>query len=60
MDKEKIGAILSLIVAVAVLVASYFQWWDIAWNGGMVTKRWIKILFAFAILLLIIALFLIL
>lgn len=49
MSNEKISSIISIVVAIIVLVASYFQWWDITYNGAMTTRRWIKILFGLLI-----------
>ncbi len=57
---ERISSIISLIVAIITLGASYFQWWNIGFNGGMETKRWVKVLLSILIILLIISLFLIL
>lgn len=57
--KEKISAIVSIIVAISVLFASYFQWWNITYNGKLITKTWVKCLFAILIVFLITALFLI-
>lgn len=56
---EKLSSILSIIVALVILCASFFQWWNITWNGGMLTKIWVKFIFVFCIILLIISLFLI-
>lgn len=49
------SALISLIVAIVVLAASYAQWWDIGFNGQMWTRRWVKRLFAAMIVLLVIA-----
>ncbi|MFA4941327.1 MAG: hypothetical protein WC582_01855 [Patescibacteria group bacterium] len=59
LDNNKISSSISLMVAIIMLVASYFQWWDITYSGGMKTKKWVKIFFAVLIILLFIALFLI-
>ncbi len=59
MTNEKISSIISLLVALFVLIASYFQWWDITYDGGMITKNWVKLLFFILIICLIIALILI-
>ena len=53
---EKVSAIISLVVAIIILSVSYFQWWDITWDGKMVFKKWLKILFAFSIILLLMSL----
>jgi hypothetical protein len=51
---------ISILVAIAVLIAGLFQWWDITYNGKMVTKLWVKILFIVLIVMLVISLALIL
>jgi len=53
---DKLSSILSLVTSIFILVASFFQWWNITYNGQMVTKKWIKFLFVTCILLLIISL----
>jgi hypothetical protein len=55
MTPEKISSLISIFVAISILIASYFQWWDITWNGGMKTRKWVKLLFVLCILLLIIS-----
>lgn len=59
MTNEKISSIISLSVAISILIASYFEWWDITWNGKMITKKWVKLFFFILIVCLIIALILI-
>lgn len=56
---DKISAIISLCVSVIILIASFFQWWDISFDGKMITKRSIKILFCICILGLILSILLI-
>ncbi len=51
---------ISILVAVAVLIAGFFQWWNITYNGKMITKLWVKILFTLLIIMLSISLVLIL
>jgi hypothetical protein len=34
MSSERWSALLSLIAAIAVVGASYFQWWDVTFDGG--------------------------
>lgn len=53
---DKLSAIISLVVAITVLMANFFQWWDIGYNGQMFTRKWVKILFVVLILCLIVAL----
>lgn len=60
MNNDKLSAIISLVVATVILAASFFQWWDITFNGAMKTKRWVKILLALLILSLLLALSLLL
>jgi hypothetical protein len=45
MDSEKISALISLASTLVILIATYFQWWDISYNGTMATKKWVKVLF---------------
>ena len=44
MTTEKLSALLSLLAALVVVVASFFQWWNITYNGQLITKRWVKVL----------------
>lgn len=55
MSHDKISALLSLGVAIVVFSASFFQWWDICYDGKMRTKLWTKILFGVCIVALIYA-----
>lgn len=59
MSNESISSIISLVVAIAILIASFFQWWDITYGGGMILKLWVKILFSTLIIGLLISLLLI-
>lgn len=45
MSDDKISALISIFVAIMVLLAGFFQWWDITYDGAMITKTWVKILF---------------
>jgi hypothetical protein len=45
MTRSDWSAITSLAVAAAVLVAGFFQWWDISFDGNMRTRTWVKVLF---------------
>jgi len=56
---EKLSSIISILVALVILFASFFQWWNITYNGGMLTRTWVKFIFAFCIAFLLISLFLI-
>ncbi len=53
MSKDTISALISIGIAIIVLLASYFQWWNLTYNGKMITKKWVKILFAVLIIALI-------
>ena len=55
MSDERKSALISIWVAISVLVAGYFQWWDINYDGGMITRSWVKLLFLADIVLLIYA-----
>jgi len=59
MSNEKISAIISLSVAIAILIANYYQWWSITYNGKMVTKNSFRIFLGLLIISLIVALVLI-
>ena len=52
MSNDKISALISIFVAIVVLLAGFFQWFDITYDGGMITKTWVKILFLILIILL--------
>ena len=43
---EKVISLISLSVALIVIIASFFQWWNITYDGNMNTKKWVKIVFA--------------
>ncbi|MBI2590968.1 MAG: hypothetical protein HYW33_03820 [Candidatus Blackburnbacteria bacterium] len=57
---DKLSSALSLLTSIIILVASFFQWWNITYNGQMMIKKWVKYFFAICILLLIISLILLL
>jgi|GEM_PF-2610841 hypothetical protein len=57
-DKEKLSSVISMVVAIVILIASFSQWWNITFNGNMITKNWVKYLFCFLILSLLISLIL--
>lgn len=54
-NPSKISAILSIIVAIIILVSNFFQWWNITYDGTMITKKWVKIVFVISIVVLIIS-----
>lgn len=51
---------ISLVVAIAVLVAAFFQWWDVSYDGDLRTRPWVKVLLGGLIALLVVALVLLL
>lgn len=55
MSDATLASAISLLVAITILCASFFQWWDITYNGEMKTRKWVKALFIVSIWLLIIA-----
>ena len=59
MSSSDLLAIFSLSVAISILLANYFQWWDITYDGQMKTRKWVKILFSICIILLFMAIILI-
>ena len=59
MTKDKISSLISLGVALTVLIASYFQWWSISYDGKMLTKLWVKILFSILIIAVLMAAYLV-
>jgi hypothetical protein len=59
LNPDKISSIISIAVAITILISSFFQWHDITFNGKMLTRKWIKLLFSLMIVFLLIALLLI-
>lgn len=55
MNTDKISALISLAVAITILIANFFQWWDITFNGHMITRKWVKFIFLISIILLLIS-----
>jgi len=58
MSTEKLSSFISIFVAIVILAASYFKWYDTAWNGAVLLRKWVKRLFAVCIVLLLIAAYL--
>lgn len=56
-SEEKLSAIMSLVVAIVILSASFFQWFHVTYNGTK-TKAWVKWLLSICVALLLCALFL--
>jgi hypothetical protein len=59
---EKWAAILSTGAALLVVLATFYQWWDITYDGGMLLRRRVRLLllgvaalFVFALYLLVVA-----
>ena len=52
---QKTSSLISLAVAIAVLASCYFQWWQVKNEGNIELRKWVKILFAFSAVVLIIA-----
>ncbi|MAG37278.1 MAG: hypothetical protein CL878_13675 [Dehalococcoidia bacterium] len=42
-DPNKASATLSALAAVMILVAGFFQWWDITYDGELRTKLWVRL-----------------
>ncbi len=60
MSKETLSSVISLIVAIIILISSFFQWKDVLpWEGKIKNKKWVQFLFILCILLLFVALILI-
>ena len=59
-ENDKASSIISLSVSLIILFASFSQWWMITYNGEMVTKKWVKILFILSIISLMLSLILLL
>ena len=49
------SALLSIVAAIVVATASFLQWWDIGFDGRMVSKRWVRFMWAGVIVILIAA-----
>ena len=56
MSNEKISSIISLVVAVIILFASYFKWYEILYDGYR-SKFWVNPLLSICILALLISLY---
>jgi hypothetical protein len=39
-------------VSVLVILASFFQWWNISFDGKLLTKRWVHVLLVVVTILL--------
>lgn len=52
---QLLSDLIALLVAIVVLGASFFQWWDVTYNGKLRTRRWVKVLLATLIAALVLA-----
>lgn len=55
MSHEKLSSLISIGVALLVFFASFFKWYDVAWNGPALIRQWVLWLFGLCIALLVIA-----
>jgi hypothetical protein len=56
MSTDRWSAFLSILAAIAVVGASYIQWWDVTTDGDLRTRKWVKlILFPGVLVLLVVA-----
>jgi len=53
MSPEKFSSFLSLLVALAVLLANFFQWYDLTYWGKLRLKRWALGLLVICVLVLV-------
>ena len=53
MSPEKLSSFLSLLVALAVLLANFFQWYDLTYWGKLRLKRWALGLLVICVLVLV-------
>lgn len=44
MSSEQLSALLSLVAAAVIVGATYFQWWDVTYEGGLPLRRWVRYL----------------
>jgi hypothetical protein len=58
MPTEKLSSFISIFVALVILLASYFKWYDATWNGPVLLRKWVPWFFAVCIVLLLIAAYL--
>jgi hypothetical protein len=55
MTDDQIAGLLSALAGISILVASYFQWFDITYDGRAPLRWWPKVLFALMIALQVVA-----
>ena len=55
MPTEKLSFFISIFIALVILLASYFKWYDVTWNGSVLLRKWVQWLFGVCIVLLLIA-----
>ena len=49
MTHDQLAGLLSGLVGISILTASFFQWFNITYNGTMLLRRWVKVLFGLLI-----------
>jgi hypothetical protein len=42
MTGEKWAALVSIVAALVVVAATYFQWWDVTFDGELRIRRWVR------------------
>lgn len=55
MTTEKLSALISLGSAIAIVAATFFQWWDINYDGYMRLRPWIRLLLVAVVVALLVA-----
>jgi hypothetical protein len=56
MTDDRMAAILSTVAALVIVVATWFQWWDITYEGGMRARPWVRVMLAVVAAALVVAL----
>jgi hypothetical protein len=49
---SRLAALLSTAAAFAIVVATFFAWFDTSWGGGHVMRRWVRYFLAVVALVL--------
>jgi hypothetical protein len=52
MGTEKLSSFFSLLAALVVAGASFLQWWNVSYDGKLITKLWVKAMLVCVIVLL--------
>ncbi len=45
MTHDQLAGLLSALTGISILVASFFQWFDVTYHGALPLRRWVKVLF---------------